>query len=38
MQIYMAFPFLTVQFLLFQNSSDPYIMPNMTYLLLLLEI
>ena len=36
--IHIAFLFLTVRFLLFQNSSDPDFTPNMTYSLLLLEM
>ena len=33
----MAFDFLAVRFLLFQNNSDPDVTPNITCLLLLLE-
>ena len=36
--IHIAFLFLTVRFLLFQNSSDPDFTSNMTYSLLLLEM
>ena len=37
-EIHVAFHFLTVQSLLFENSFDHDVTPNMTYLLLLLEI
>ena len=37
-QIHMQFPFVTVRPFLFQNSSNPDFTPNITYLLLLLEI
>ena len=37
-QIHVTFPFLTVQSLLFQNSLNRAVTPNITYLLLLLEI
>ena len=37
-QILMPFLFLTVRSLLFQNSSDPDVTPNITYLLHLFEI
>ena len=36
--IHITFPFLTVPFLLFQNSSDPDATPNRTCSLFLLEI
>ena len=36
MNIHMVFHFLTAQLYLFQNSSDPDVAPNVTYLLLLL--